>query len=372
MDATSRPALEPFGWDGRREATFAAHAAAGFVPGRVTGAARDAIRARTEAGDTAVIVQRGFRREASTAADYPAVGDWLALEPVADGQAALRAVLPRTSRFARGDHDAQRIQGGIHAEEQVVAANIDTVIIVAALDHDLNLRRLERYLALAWSSGADPVVLLNKADLCDDVPARLGEVRAIAAGAPVLVASALRAEGLEALDAWMGPGRTVVLLGMSGVGKSTITNVLLGEQRQAVREVREDDSRGRHTTTSRELFQLPNGALLIDTPGMRSIGLWEADEGLDRAFTDIEALAARCRFADCTHEVEPGCAVIAAIETGELPADRLRARRKLRRELGLVAQRSDVASRRAEGRRFGRITREAAKAAEAKRHGRAR
>lgn len=372
MDATSRPALEPFGWDGRREATFAAHAAAGFVPGRVTGAARDAIRARTEAGDTAVIVQRGFRREASTAADYPAVGDWLALEPVADGQAALRAVLPRTSRFARGDHDAQRIQGGIHAEEQVVAANIDTVIIVAALDHDLNLRRLERYLALAWSSGADPVVLLNKADLCDDVPARLGEVRAIAAGAPVLVASALRAEGLEALDAWMGPGRTVVLLGMSGVGKSTITNVLLGEQRQAVREVREDDSRGRHTTTSRELFQLPNGALLIDTPGMRSIGLWEADEGLDRAFTDIEALAARCRFADCTHEVEPGCAVIAAIETGELPADRLRARRKLRRELGLVAQRSDVASRRAEGRRFGRITREAAKAAEAKRHGWAR
>jgi len=368
MAATRRPALEAFGWDARREAAFAPHAQAGYVPGRVTGAARDALRARTDTGDTRIIVQRGFRRDAASNADFPVVGDWLALEPVADGQAALRVVLPRTSRFARGDHDAQRTQGGIHAEEQVLAANIDTVVIVAALDHDLNLRRIERYLALAWSSGADPVVLLNKADLCDDVPARMGEVRAVASGAPVLVASALRAEGLDALDAWMGPGRTVVLLGMSGVGKSTITNLLLGEQRQAVREVREDDSRGRHTTTRRELFRLPNGALLIDTPGMRSIGLWEADEGLDKTFTDIEAIAAGCRFADCSHEVEPGCEVIAAIEAGELSADRLRARRKLRRELGLVAQRSDVASRRAEDRRFGRITREAVRVAEAKRH----
>jgi len=281
MAATRRPALEAFGWDARREAAFAPHAQAGYVPGRVTGAARDALRARTDTGDTRIIVQRGFRRDAASNADFPVVGDWLALEPVADGQAALRVVLPRTSRFARGDHDAQRTQRGIHAEEQVLAANIDTVVIVAALDHDLTLRRIERYLALAWSSGADPVVLLNKADLCDDVPARMGEVRAVASGAPVLVASALRAEGLDALDAWMGPGRTVVLLGMSGVGKSTITNLLLGEQRQAVREVREDDSRGRHTTTRRELFRLPNGALLIDTPGMRSIGLWEADEGLD-------------------------------------------------------------------------------------------
>ncbi|MFN8519774.1 MAG: ribosome small subunit-dependent GTPase A [Chloroflexota bacterium] len=367
--ATTRPALEPFGWDARREAAFDAHAAPGQVPGRVTGAARDAIRARTEDGDTHVIVQRGFRRDAATASEFPVVGDWLALEPVGDGQTALRAVLPRTSRFARGDHDAQRVQGGIHAEEQVIAANIDTVVIVAALDHDLNLRRLERYLALAWSSGADPVVLLNKSDLCDDVPGRLGEVRSIASGAPVLVASALRAEGLDALEAWTGPARTVVLLGMSGVGKSTITNLLLGEQRQAVREVREGDARGRHTTTSRELFQLPNGALLIDTPGMRSIGLWDADDGLDRAFTDIEALAAACRFADCSHEVEPGCAVAAAIEAGELDADRLRARRKLHRELGLVAQRSDAASRHAAGRRWGKVTREAAKAAEAKRHG---
>lgn len=369
MGATPRPALEPLGWDARRETAFAVHAAAGQVPGRVLGTARGSVRARTESGDVSVIVQRGFRRDALTTADFPAVGDWLALEPVADGQAALRAVLPRASRFARGDHDAQRIQGGIHAEEQVVAANVDTVIIVAALTRDLNLRRLERYLALAWSSGADPVVLLNKADLCDDVPARLGEVRAIAGGAPVLVASALHGEGVDALAGWFGAGRTVVLLGSSGVGKSTITNLLLGEARQVVRDVREDDSRGRHTTTARELFVLPSGGLLIDTPGMRSMGLWEADEGLERAFEEIDALAAACRFSDCTHEVEPGCAVLAAIEAGTLTADRLRARRKLQRELGAVALRSDPVEQRRTAKRFGRIVREAGRAAEQKRYG---
>jgi ribosome biogenesis GTPase len=213
----------------------------------VVAADRDALRAWTEQGDTEVIIQRGFRRSLATRAEFPVVGDWLALEPVAAGQAALRALLPRATRFVRGEQ-----RGGGEVFEQVLAANVDTVVIVAALTRDLNLRRLERYLALAWSSGADPVVLLNKADLCDDVPARLGEVRAIATGAPVLVASALRAEGLEALAAWTGPGRTAVLLGSSGVGKSTITNLLLGEHRQLVRDVREDDSRGRHTTTTRE------------------------------------------------------------------------------------------------------------------------
>ncbi|MEZ4598021.1 MAG: ribosome small subunit-dependent GTPase A [Chloroflexota bacterium] len=298
------------------------------------------------------------------------MGDWLALEPVADGQAALRAVLPRTSRFRAWrttTHSASRRHprrgAGRRRQHRHGRHRGGTGPRPSTCDVS------RRYLALAWASGADPVVLLNKSDLCDDVPARLGEVRAIASGAPVLVASALHAQGIDALEAWTGPGRTVVLLGMSGVGKSTITNLLLGEARQAVREVREGDSRGRHTTTSRELFQLPNGALLIDTPGMRSLGLWDADDGLDRAFTDIEALAATCRFADCSHEVEPGCAVIAAIEAGTLDADRLRARRKLQRELGLVAQRSDAVARRAEGRRFGRITREAARAAQAKRHG---
>jgi ribosome biogenesis GTPase / thiamine phosphate phosphatase len=333
------------------------------VPGRVVGAARDAVRARTVAGDITVVVQRGFRRAATASSDFPAVGDWLALEPLPGDDAALRAVLPRTSAFSRGDHDAGRIKGGIHATEQVVAANVDTVVIVGALTHEHNLRRLERYLALAWASGAAPVVLLNKADLCDEVPARVAEVGSIAGGAPVLVSSARTGEGLDALLPLLGMGHTVVLLGSSGVGKSTIANALLGEARQAVREVREDDSRGRHTTTSRELFELPSGGLLIDTPGMRSLGLWDSDEGLGRAFADIDGIAQACRFNDCSHEVEPGCAVLAAIEVGDLEAGRLRSRRKLQRELGLIAQRSDPAAQRAVSRRWGKIGREAGKAA---------
>jgi ribosome biogenesis GTPase len=359
--------LADLGWTRDREVAFAPQAAVGLFPGRVVGAARDSIRARTATHDLNVIVQRAFRRNALAGADYPVVGDWLALEPVDGGRAALRGVLPRTSRFARGDQFARRTVGG--AQEQVIATNVDTVVIVAALTRDLNMRRLERYLALAWSSGAAPVVLLNKADLCDDLPARVAEVHAIAGAAPLLTASALLGEGLDALTPYRQPGSTMVLLGSSGVGKSTITNALLGEQRQVVREVREDDSRGRHATTARELFELPGGGLLIDTPGMRSLELSDADEGLDRTFADIESLAAECRFRDCTHEVEPGCAVILAIESGAITPDRLRSRRKLQREVGLVAQAADAAARRANARRWGKISREASDAAARKRSG---
>ena len=248
---------------------------------------------------------------------------------------------------------------------------MDTVIIVAALDRDLNLRRLERYLALAWASGAEPVVLLNKADLCDDVVGRLGEVRAIAAGrAGAGGQRAPRGNGLDGARRYLGPGRTVVLLGSSGVGKSTITNALLGEQRQVVREVREDDSRGRHTTTARELFQLPGGALLIDTPGHaldRSVGRRRGPRAGVRRIS--RRSPRRCRFADCTHEVEPGCAVLAAIAAGELAPDRLRARRKLHRELGLVAAQTDARRVAPSRERWGKVTREAARHAEAKRRG---
>ena len=365
MTALIESRLAALGWTQDRESAFASQAGLGLIPARVVGAARDAIRARTATRDISVLVQRAFRRSAAAGADFPVVGDWLALEPVDHHRAALREVLPRSSRFARGDHFAHSTAGG--AQVQVIAANVDTVVIVSALTRDLNLRRLERYLALAWASGAAPVVLLNKADLCDDLPARVAEVRAVAGAAPVLTASAVHGEGLDHLEPWLQPGRTMVLLGSSGVGKSTITNALLGYERQVTREVREDDSRGRHVTTARELFELHGGGLLIDTPGMRSLELSDIEDGLDMAFADIEDLAAECRFRDCAHDAEPGCAVRAAIEAGDIAPDRLYARRKLHRELGLVTQASDAAAKRANARTWGKISREASDIAARKR-----
>jgi ribosome biogenesis GTPase len=351
------PTLEELGWTPRRERDFAVHAAAGLVPGRVVSEARGGGRAYTAAGPVEVVVQRGFRRVAGGGADYPAVGDWLALEPMDDpSTAALRAILQRTSTFSRGQAGAARPDS--HVSEQVVAANVDTVLLVAALTADYNVRRMERYLALAWASGADPVVLLNKADLCPDVDARVQEVTAIAGDVPIHVLSAKTGDGLDVLWRYVVPGATVALLGSSGVGKSTITNALLGEERQLVREVRADDDRGRHTTTGRELFVLPRGGALIDTPGMRSIGMWESAEGLDRAFADIDALAAGCRFSDCAHGAEPGCAVQAAIASGTLPVERLTSRRKLEREVRSAEKRATAAGSRAEQRQFARMVRQ--------------
>jgi ribosome biogenesis GTPase / thiamine phosphate phosphatase len=351
------PALDELGWTLRRERDFAVHTAAGLVPGRVVSEARGGARAQTHDGVLDVVVQRGFRRSAGGGADYPAVGDWLALEPMDDpSTAALRAILPRTGTFSRGQSGAARPDS--HISEQVVAANVDTVLLVAALTGDYNVRRMERYLALAWSSGADPVVLLNKADLCPDVDVRIREVAAIAGDVPIHALSARTGEGLDVLWRYVVPGATVALLGSSGVGKSTITNALLGEERQLVREVRADDDRGRHTTSGRELFVLPRGGALIDTPGMRSIGMWDVGEGLDRAFADIEALAAACRFSDCAHGAEPGCAVQAAIASGNLPGQRLASRRKLEREARSAERRASAAGSRAEQRQFARMVRQ--------------
>ncbi len=347
------PTLAELGWTPRRERDFAVHAAAGLVPGRVVSQARGGGRALTSAGPVEVVVQRSFRRTAAGGADYPAVGDWLALEPLEDpSTAALRAILPRTSTFSRG----QVLSASI--SQQVVAANVDTVLLVAALTADYNIRRMERYLALAWSSGADPVVLLNKADLCPDVDARVRDVAAIAGDVPIHVLSARTGDGLDVLWRYVVSGATVALLGSSGVGKSTITNALLGEERQLVREVRADDDRGRHTTVGRELFVLPRGGALIDTPGMRSIGMWESADGLDRTFADIDALAAGCRFSDCAHGAEPGCAVQAAIASGVLPAERLTSRRMLEREVRSAEKRATAAGSRAEQRQFARMVRQ--------------
>jgi ribosome biogenesis GTPase len=246
----------------------------------------------------------------------------------------IHEVLPRRGKFVRK-------VAGRRLEEQVIAANVDTAFVVMALDNDFNLRRLERYLAQCFESGAKSVVVLNKADDREDVAARVAEVEAIAAGVPIFAVSARTGEGVGALDIYLAPGQTIVLLGSSGVGKSTLVNHLLQREAQAVREVRASDSRGRHTTTSRELFALPGGALLIDTPGLRELQLWGAAEGVERTFADIEEIAAQCKYGNCGHATEPGCAVQAALGDGRLDAERLESWRKLEREQEFVRRKID-------------------------------
>jgi ribosome biogenesis GTPase / thiamine phosphate phosphatase len=301
--------------------------------------------------DRTAIVSGRFRFEALASSDYPAVGDWVT---VADGQdpAVIVAVLPRRSAFVRSAADATRRSAGNLADEQVLAANVDVAFLVAGLDHDFNLRRLERYLSVAWSSGVRPVIVLNKADVALDLDDRLLAVESIAPAVPIVVLSALTGDHIADLAPYLAPGQTAVVLGSSGVGKSTLVNALLGEQRQTTAAVRADDSRGRHTTTHRELFELPGGALLIDTPGIRALEIAGADEGVDTAFEDIADLALRCRFSDCRHEGEPGCAVRSALGDGRLSADRLASHRKLERELAHAERKGDARARAAEVKRW--------------------
>ena len=258
--------------------------------------------------------------------------------------------------------DGTRRGGGLD-DEQVMAANVDVALLVAGLDHDFNLRRIERYLAVARSSRIDAVVVLNKTDVGDDVDERRVEVEAIARGVAIVPVSATTGDGLEALLGHLRPGTTTAILGSSGVGKSTILNALLGEDRQRTGAVRESDSRGRHTTTHRELFELPGGALLIDTPGIRALEVLGAEEGLEATFDDVADIAATCRFNDCGHTNEPGCAVRAAIADGRLSEERVAGHQKLERELAQAARETDPRER-AEDRRTSRLNRKASKASE--------
>jgi ribosome biogenesis GTPase / thiamine phosphate phosphatase len=346
MNSFDHTPLVAWGWSTRVADGLADHLQRGLVPGRVLVEHRGSYLVMTPGGERHAAVSGRFQHAATTAEDFPAVGDWVALEHVDDGRGVIHAVGPRHSRFARPT------RGDIPGA-QVVAANVDVVLLVSSLDHDFNLRRLERYLALAWSSGAKPVVVLNKADLCADVGARIADVRAVAQGVPVRAISAATGVGLESVTPLIETGRTVALLGSSGVGKSTIVNALLGWQRQQTQQVRADDQRGRHTTTVRELLPTPSGALLIDSPGMRAVGMWDAEEGIGTTFADVDELAAGCRFSDCRHTTEPGCAVQAAIDDGSLSAGRLASRRKLERELEALERRR-AAGRRAEQRRAGK------------------
>ena len=331
--------LDTLGWNSVFESSFIPFRQQGLDPARVVREDRARFRVLGAFGERGAEVTGRFRHEARVRADYPAVGDWVAVRaPEGSAEATIHGVLPRISAFARKG-------AGETTEEQVIAANVDVVFVLAGLDEDLNLRRLERYLAVAFTSGASPVIVLNKADLATDLESLRSSVEASAPGVPVVCLSARDRRGLEGLGAWLLPARTVAVVGSSGVGKSTLANALLGEEVQATGEVRADDSRGRHTTTRRELLMLPCGTLFIDTPGMRELGLWSADEGVGSAFPEIDALAARCRFRDCAHESEPGCTIRAALSDGTLDATRFQSWKKLERESRWIAARQDARAR---------------------------
>ena len=340
--------LEDLGWTPRFAEAFAALAASGLEPARVSLEHTHIYRVRTADDELLARVAGRLRHGASGRADFPAVGDWVALERApSGGEARIRAVLPRATRFSRR-------AAGNPTEEQVVAANVDVIFLVSGLDQDFNPRRIERYLVTAQDSGASPVIVLNKADLVSDPGAFVTDVRALAPDVPVHAVSAKRPETLSALRAHLQRGRTAALLGSSGVGKSSIANALIGEEVLRTREVRESDSRGRHTTTGRQLILIPGGGILIDTPGMRELQLWDSGEPVAGAFTDIDALAGECRFRDCRHAGEPGCAVAAAVTAGPLPAVRLDSFRKLQDEQAHQAAQQDERSR-IELKRRGRI-----------------
>lgn len=342
------PDLTAVGWNPRRAEEFAPHARKGLIPARVSHEHTHIYRVLTATGEMLARVAGRLRHRASARTDYPAVGDWVAVEPDRHGgEARIHAILPRISRFSR------RAAGDV-TEEQIVAANIDMVFLVAGLDRDFNVRRLERYLVVASESGASPVIVLNKADLADDPEARVEEVRALAPGVPVHAVSCEVPGSLEPLRRYLGHGQTGALLGSSGVGKSTIVNRLIGRDLLPTREVRESDSRGRHVSTNRELVLLPGQGVIIDTPGMRELQLWETGEALAGTFGDIEALAMQCRFRDCHHRSEPGCAVVAAEAAGTLASGRLASFHKLAAEQTYQARQQDERAQIEEKRR-GRI-----------------
>lgn len=314
--------LSQYGWNERFATAFAEHAGEGRVPGRVVLEHTHIYRVGTQEGELLARVSGRLRHQAASRPDFPAVGDWVVVEPVAGSDARIHAVLPRFSRFSRR-------AAGDTTEEQIVAANIDIVFLVGGLDGDFNPRRIERYLVVAWESGAIPVIVLNKADLVPDPARHVAEVQRVAPDVKVHAVSARQPESVEVLRQYVTAGRTAALLGSSGVGKSTIANRLVGYDLLRTQDVRITDSRGRHTSTARQMVLLEGGGILIDTPGMRELQLWDSGEALGDAFADIEALAAACRFRNCRHVQEPGCAVRAAAASGELSATRLESFRKL-------------------------------------------
>jgi ribosome biogenesis GTPase len=340
-------ALERLGWDSQFAADFEPHRQDGYMPGRVAVEHKSAFVVYGGMGVLSAQPSGRFRHEAAPE-ELPSVGDWVAVSDAGPGRGVIHAVLPRRTKFSRK-------MAGFETTEQILAANIDIAFLVSALMDDLNLRRIERYLTTAWASGATPVVLLTKADLFENTSESLAAVEQAAPGTSVHLVSGVTGLGLDEIRAHLRPNRTATMLGSSGVGKSTLINALMGKEYFATAGVRWD-GRGRHTTTHRELVLVPGGGLIIDTPGLRELQLWDTSEGLDETFQDIEALARECKFNDCLHEREPGCAVRTAVADGRLTEARFSSYKKLEREYAHLETKRNARARAEQKRRHRKLT----------------
>jgi ribosome biogenesis GTPase len=341
--------LGQYGFNLFFESHFRECAADGHIPGRVAVENKTNYGVYTEFGELTAEVSGKFMFDAESREDYPAVGDWVVLRPIPDeGKAIIDKVLPRQTVFSRKE-------AGSRTEMQILASNIDTVFIMTSLNQDFNLRRVERYMILAHESGAKPVIVLSKADICDDIETKLKETEGISDGVPVHVLSSFTHVGVDELTKYLDGGKTVALLGSSGTGKSTFVNTLLGSDNLRTLEISKYKDKGHHATTRRELIVVPTGGLIMDTPGMRELQLWDGGEGLENVFDDIESLFHQCKFTDCRHENEPGCAVRAAIKSGAIDEHRYKNYLKMKREIKYFEFRKDHKASIAEKKKWKKI-----------------
>lgn len=346
--------LKDYGWNNTHEANWVEinenFNKRNCIPGRVTLEHKRMYRVITEEGEWLSVCSGSFEHAALDRRDFPSVGDWIAVEKMpGEDRGIIHAVLPRTSLFSRK-------VAGLAITEQIIAVNIDIVFLVMSMNEDFNARRLERYLVAAYDSGANPIVVLTKKDTCDNPSYYIEEAQNIALGTDVFAVSNVTEEGISELTSLLTGGKTAALLGSSGVGKSSLINVICGENMMAVQDIREDDKKGRHTTTHRELIKIPTGGVLIDTPGMREFQLWENNDSLDSSFKDVEELSNACKFNDCQHNHEPGCAVQEALDTGSLTADRYENYLKLKKELAFLERKMDRAAQAKERNKWKNIT----------------